>query len=262
MDTLEVWIHIVQKGSTFEKTIFSHAEKFENLQNQDFCLVSQHLFAFNQGNKIQIFDSRSRQVSETLHESFNGYRLLKQDYDSNWVCAYNIDDEFLRLKVCNFQSKKVNGFKLQLTPQYSSHLPKPNIGGTKLHPQPTLRRVLIDYQEDAYEPFKPNKRVRIEHTTNPMRLIIQAPTNSGQIDFYTRLRHSPKIWATLKQISNLTDFVHDHDNENEVVFELDKEKTLVPEYNFFDYISQRGEGTKAEDGQLRLRRGTKNLHHP
>jgi hypothetical protein len=237
--------------------------KFTSLEK--FCLTSPSTIAFLQEDKIQTYDFINNKIIEKpIRDFFGGYSFVGQiceAKENQTIGAYKNKGTFVEVKLCDVGTAEVNTISFSISHEMDD---QPNQVNSISNPSDqdgsvSLRMVLIDYQEDAFEPFKPNKRVRIEHTMNPMRLIIQAPTNSNQIDFYKMLRHSPKIWSTLKQISNLTDFVDDHDSENEVVFELDEKKTLVHEDDYFDRISQRGEGTFAEDGRLRLKKGNKEL---
>jgi len=137
----------------------------------------------------------------------------------------------------------------------------------------SLKTVLINYDDDAYRPYDLG-RVNIHHTTTPMRLNINlndgydpdtdqhSHKNSGQMEFYTRLHGSPKIWSSIQQISNLIELIHGPEKKHEIVFELDDGKTLVDENksDFFDRFSEGGfEGTHQEDEPLRMKRGDKEL---
>ena len=166
--------------------------------------------------------------------------------ECDFLVIYTKNDTGLQFKICNLETGKIIGPPINYPIAAKSHV--------------LLRAVLMVYEDDAYLPLELNTRVKIEHTTNPIRLIIQPPPNSGQSEFYRSLHSSPKIWLTIEQISNLNKLVHNHNKTEDVVFELAKEKTLVHEPEYFDHFWQGGDGSKKkQDDQLRLRKATKNL---
>ena len=178
--------------------------------------------------------------------NFDEYIFLKT-YSPNGLnnlVVYRINHDRLHFKNCNLEELKVGP-----TNQHS----------ITLESEVTLKAVLIEYQDDAHLPFVLNTRVRIDLTTNPMRLTINHDgAESGKVDFYNRLQSSAQVWSNIKQISNLTEFLDSQAHEGEIVFELDDEKTLVRKPQHFDHFSHVGDGSKGNDDQkLRTINGKK-----
>ena len=223
----------------------------------DFFQASPTTIAILQDNKIQLYDLETHQFlkQKTIQGMFNKSLLLKQSAsfstldvvgneveECDFLVIYTKNDTELQFKICSLEAGKIIGPPINYPIAPKSHV--------------LLRAVLMVYEDDAYLPYELNTRVKIEHTSNPMQLIIQTPPNSGQSEFYRSLHSSPKIWSTIEQISNLNKLVQNHDKTEEIVFELAKEKTLVHEPEYFDHFYQAGDGSKKkQDDQLRLKKG-------
>ena len=228
--------------------------------------ISPSMIALLQPNKIQFYNFRTHQIleQETIHGDFKGYRWLGQNFHKSpelrSLHMYRIANDILQIKVCYLDSKSIHSTKLYIKPgDYQRKNKLLKNGSELLVPPVSLRMVMIDYHGDAFQPFELNSRVKIDHTTKPMRLIINhRGSDSGVVEFYDRLHRSPQVWSNIKQISNLTRLVGNQADGKEIIFELDDERTLVHKPGHFDHFSQVGDGSKhKQDEKLRLRRGNK-----
>ena len=224
----------------------------------DLYQTSSETIALLQTDKIQLYNFQRNEIVKTIQGDFENHRILKQrfSFSTDYVEGNKIEEcKFLVLhteingtftmKVCDLVSNEI-------LPRQEFHINKKSPG--------SLRAALIEYEYDAFQPFQLNSRVEIDHTTNPIRLIIKhGGVQSGVADFYNRLHNSPQVWSDIKQISNLTHFIDNRDNEDEVVFNICKKKTLIQLPQYFDCFSEKGEGTHEEDGRLRLTKGDKEL---
>lgn len=225
----------------------------------DFYQTSPGTIALLQADKIQLYNFQRHEIVRTIHGDFENHHILKQrfSFSTHYIGSNEVEEcKFLvlhteingtfKIKICDFVSGEI-------LPRHDFHIDQDSPG--------SLKAALIEYQGDAFEPFQLNSRVRIDHTANPMRLIINhGGAESGVADFYNRLQSSPQLWAHIKQISNLTTIVGNQIDDSEIIFELNNQNTLIGNSQHFDTFSQCGDGSKyKQDAKLRLRKGSKEI---
>ena len=219
----------------------SKLRRFRNLL--DFNQISPYKIALLQPNKIEFYNFRTHQIleEETLLGNFDECIFLKT-YSPNGLnnlVVYRINHDRLYFKNCNLEELKVGP-----TNQHS----------ITLESEVTLKAVLIEYQDDAHLPIVLNTRVGIDLTTNPMRLTINHDgAESGQVDFYNRLKDSTQVWSNITNISNLIDIVDDIPKGSDITFTLDNKRTKVVDGLGFDVFSQTGDWEKKAESDKKLR---------
>ena len=247
---------IVGNSKRASKKYYSKLRKFSDLL--DCYQTSSTTIALLQKNRIQFYNFRTHQILEerNVQGDFDNFLFLKQRTsfqthrqgereikECESLILYKINNGSIQFKICNLDHEPL---KVGPTNEYSI-TPKSDV---------SLKTVLIEgqYQHDAHLPFILNTRVKIDHTTRPMRLIIEDKVpGSGVVGFYNSLRNSSQAWSSIKQISNLAELLDHTPKDSEITFELDDERTKVVDKDGFDNFSQTSDWETRSETNHKLR---------